>query len=57
MDCYDIKALRERLGELKEEMFTLKSAVETEDRSFSQDEFTRWDELEIARRWTIRRDE
>lgn len=46
MDCYETKALRERLGELKDEMLEMKSSVETEERSFSDEEFSKWDALE-----------
>lgn len=40
MDCFEIKALRERLGELKEEMLEMKSSVDTEERSFSDNEIS-----------------
>lgn len=46
MDCYDIKALKERLGDIKEDMIALKDQIETEQRSFTDDEFSKWDELE-----------
>lgn len=52
MNCYDIKALRERMGELKDEMMVMKDAVETEERSFTDDEFNKFDELENEYRET-----
>jgi len=46
MSCFDIKRNKEEMGELKDEMLAMKELVKTEERSFNDEEFPKWDDLE-----------